>query len=64
VANTGGGGGGAAAITGASANGGNGGAGIAIIRYAGSTQRGTGGIVTISGGFVYHVFTGSGTYTA
>jgi hypothetical protein len=64
VANTGSGGGGAAAITGASANGGNGGAGIAIIRYAGSAQRGTGGTVTISGGFVYHVFTGSGTYTA
>jgi hypothetical protein len=64
VANTGGGGGGAAAITGASANGGNGGSGIAIIRYAGSTQRGTGGTVTISGGFVYHVFTSSGTYTA
>ena len=57
--NTGGGGGG-----GNSGNTGkNGGSGIAIIRYAGS-QRGTGGTVTSVGGYTYHTFTSSGTYTA
>jgi hypothetical protein len=34
-----------------------------IIRYSGA-QRGTGGTVTSSGGFTYHTFTSSGTYTA
>jgi hypothetical protein len=34
-----------------------------IARYPGS-QRGTGGTVTSSGGFTYHTFTTSGTYTA
>jgi hypothetical protein len=34
-----------------------------IIRYSGS-QRGTGGTVTSSGGYTYHTFTTSGTYTA
>jgi hypothetical protein len=63
--NTGGGGGG----SGANAGGGNrsayvtGGSGIAILRYLGS-QRGSGGTVTSSGGYTYHTFTGSGTYTA
>jgi hypothetical protein len=52
-ANTGGGGGGRYA----------GGSGVVIIRYAGG-QRGTGGTVTSSGGFTYHTFTSSGTYTA
>jgi hypothetical protein len=41
----------------------NGGSGIVIIRYSGS-QRGTGGTVTSSGGYTYHTFTSSGTYTA
>jgi len=58
TANRGGGGGG-----GASASGAAGGSGIVIIRYAGA-QRGTGGTVTSSGGFTYHTFTSSGTYTA
>ena len=40
-----------------------GGSGIVIVRYAGS-QRGTGGTVTSSGGYTYHKFTSSGTYTA
>jgi hypothetical protein len=57
--NTGGGGGGGYATpTGAS-----GGSGIAIVRYPGA-QRGTGGIVSSAGGFTYHTFTTSGTYTA
>jgi hypothetical protein len=33
-----------------------------IIRYAGSTQRATGGSVSIGGGYVVHTFTGSGTF--
>jgi hypothetical protein len=40
-----------------------GGSGIVIIRYAGA-QRGTGGTVTSSGGYTYHTFTSSGTFTA
>jgi hypothetical protein len=43
--------------------GGAGGSGTVIIRYSGS-QRGTGGTVTSAGGFTYHTFTTSGTYTA
>jgi hypothetical protein len=35
-----------------------------IIRYSGSVQRATGGTVTITGGYVIHTFTSSGTYTA
>jgi hypothetical protein len=27
-------------------------------------QRGTGGVVTSAGGYTYHTFTTSGTYTA
>lgn len=42
---------------------GNGGSGVVIIRYAGS-QRATGGTVTSAGGYTYHTFTSSGTYTA
>jgi len=60
-ANTGGGGGGLGGNTAFSS--GSGGSGIAIIRYAGA-QRGTGGTVTSSGGYTYHTFTTSGTYTA
>lgn len=58
AANTGGGGGGAR-----NADGGNGGSGIVILRYAG-TQRGNGGTVTSAGGYTYHTFTSSGTFTA
>ena len=63
--NTGGGGGGSGGTGGAPSDGtpGNGGSGVVIIRYLGS-QRGTGGTVTSSGGYTYHTFTSSGTYTA
>jgi hypothetical protein len=54
----GGGGGNANTVGGA-----NGGSGIVIIRYLGA-QRGTGGTVTSAGGYTYHTFTTSGTYTA
>ena len=54
TANTGG-GGGAAGI---------GGSGIVIFRYAGTTARATGGTVVITGGYVTHTFTTSGTFTA
>jgi hypothetical protein len=36
--------------------------GVVVIRYFG-TQKGTGGTVTSSGGYTYHTFTSSGTYT-
>jgi hypothetical protein len=66
--NTGGGGGGAAyTYVGFGGNdnipGTNGASGIVIIRYAGA-QRGTGGTVTSAGGYTYHTFTSSGTFTA
>jgi hypothetical protein len=62
--NKGGGGGGGLAVNSSSGyRGGNGGSGVVIIRYAGS-QRGTGGTVTSSGGYTYHTFNSSGTYTA
>jgi hypothetical protein len=64
TANTGGGGGGggSAQNSGSATAGGNGGSGIVIIRYAGG-QKGLGGTVTSSGGYTYHTFTTSGTYT-
>lgn len=58
--NTGGGGGGGYTAS----NGGNGGSGIIVIRYAGAVARATGGTITITGGYVIHTFTSSGTYTA
>lgn len=61
TANTGGGGGGSGGGT--ESDGGAGGSGIVILRYAGS-QRGTGGSITSSGGYTYHTFTSSSTYTA
>ena len=62
--NTGGGGGGVGRGTASNpSRGGNGGSGIIIIRYTGS-QRGTGGTVVTTGGYTYHTFTSSGTYTA
>jgi hypothetical protein len=60
-ANTGGGGGGDAASR--NAGGKAGGSGIVIIRYAGS-QRALGGTISSAGGFTFHTFTSSGTYTA
>ena len=59
MTNTGGGGGGRAHD---GTNGSAGGSGIIIIRYAGD-QVGSGGTVTSSGGYTYHKFTSSGTYT-
>jgi hypothetical protein len=44
-------------------SGGNGGAGVVIVRYPG-VQRGSGGSVSSSGGYTYHTFTSSGTFTA
>jgi len=40
----------------------NGNPGIAIIRYAGLLQLGTGGTVTTSGGYTIHTFTSNGTF--
>jgi hypothetical protein len=40
----------------------NGGSGVFIVRYLGA-QRGTGGTVTSAGGYTYHTFTSSGTFT-
>jgi hypothetical protein len=40
----------------------NGGSGVVIVRYLGS-QRGSGGTVTSVGGYTYHSFTTSGTFT-
>jgi len=52
TANTGGGG----------AGGTSGGSGICIIRYPGGAAKATGGIVTITGGYVYHTFNGNGSF--
>jgi len=60
--NTGGGGGGSGKDNTGGA-GGAGGSGIVIIRYVGS-QRGSGGTVTSVGGYTYHTFTSSSTFTA
>ena len=68
--NTGGGGGGAG-VTGINNpspnyyrafNGANGGSGIVILRYPGS-PRATGGSIDIFGGYTFHTFTTSGTFT-
>ena len=59
--NTGGGGGGGRGYSGP--GGAAGGSGLVIIRYAGS-QRGSGGTIVSSGGYTYHTFTSSGTFTA
>jgi hypothetical protein len=62
--NTGGGGGGGQTYpNGGTANAGAGGSGVVIVRYLGA-QRGSGGTVTSTGGYTYHTFTGSGTFTA
>jgi hypothetical protein len=62
-ANTGGGGGGGGYV-GAPSTGGNGGSGVVIIRYLGSAARASGGTITITGGYVIHTFTSSGTFIA
>ena len=61
TANTGGGASGGGFAPG-NANGGIGGSGIIILRYSGS-QRGTGGTVVSSGGYTYHTFTATSSYT-
>jgi len=48
---------------GAGAGGDAGGSGVVIIRYAGTTQRASGGTVTTAGGYTYHTFNSSGTFT-
>lgn len=65
TANTGsGGGGGGSPGTGSTGgSGGAGGSGLVIIRYLGS-QTASGGTVVESGGYAYHTFLSSGTYTA
>jgi hypothetical protein len=35
-----------------------------VIRYLGTTARATGGTITITGGYVIHTFTSSGTCIA
>lgn len=60
TANTGGGGSGG---YGSPNTGAAGGSGVVVIRYSG-TPRGTGGTITQSGGYTYHRFTTSGTFTA
>jgi hypothetical protein len=47
---------------GSSPSGGAGASGIVIIRYLGA-QRGTGGTVTSLGGYTYHSFTSTGSFT-
>jgi hypothetical protein len=66
TANTGGGsgGGGSQDSAGSTSGSGNGGSGVVIIRYAGTVTKGAGGTITTSGGYTYHTFTSSGTYTA
>jgi hypothetical protein len=61
--NTGGGGGGGAAYYSLMTDGASGGSGVVIIRYAGTVAKATGGTITITGGYVYHTFTTSGTFT-
>lgn len=43
--------------------GGNGASGVVIVRYPGSTAKASGGTIYTSGGYVYHKFTSSGTWT-
>jgi len=59
-ANTGGGGGGTGQVATGSMNGGS---GIVKIRYVATASLATGGDISITGSFVYHTFTGSGTFT-
>ena len=63
TANTGGGGGGGSEGGQSNVTAGAGGSGIVVIAYVGGT-RGSGGTITSSGGYTYHTFTTSGTFTA
>ena len=62
TANTGSGGGGGGRSSPNYALGGNGASGVIIVRYPGPT-RGSGGTITSSGGYTYHTFNSSGTFT-
>ena len=61
--NRGSGGGGGSSSIAPSIPGGQGGSGVVIFRYSGSTTKATGGTVTTAGGYVYHTFNSSGTFT-
>jgi hypothetical protein len=63
--NTGGGGGGfnGVPLVPVETNAATGGSGIAIVRYPGPLQIATGGVVVVSGGYIYHYFYTSGTFT-
>ena len=61
--NRGSGGGGGSSSVAPSIAGGQGGSGVVILRYTGSTTKATGGTVTTVGGYVYHTFNSSGTFT-
>lgn len=65
VANTGSGGGGGrvTGTNGQSTAGSNGGSGLCIVRYLAGTIVATGGTITTTGGYTYHAFTSSGTWT-
>lgn len=63
TANTGNGGGGIKTNT-TVTNGGNGGSGIVVVRYVSGSASATGGTIVNAGGYTYHYFTGSGTFTA
>ena len=62
AANTGNGGGGIKATGGGS--GGSGGSGTVAVRYVSGSASATGGTIINDGGYTYHYFTGSGTFTA
>jgi hypothetical protein len=62
-ANTGGGGGGGGSNGTNGSLGGNGGSGLCIIRYLTGTISATGGTEVTSGGYRYHTFTSTGTWT-
>jgi len=63
LANTGAGGGGGGSNGTNGSLGGNGGSGLCIIRYLTGTIAATGGTEVTSGGYKYHTFTSSGTWT-
>jgi hypothetical protein len=63
TANTGNGGGGIKTNT-TVTNGGAGGSGIVAVRYVSGSASATGGTIVNAGGYTYHYFTGSGTFTA
>ena len=61
--NTGSGGGGSNGAGSVNRNGASGGSGLVLIRYAVGSAIATGGNITVSGGYTYHAFISSGTFT-